>query len=156
MVLAQVQIAAKSNEIPAFRPLLQQVAARLGGLDGVVVVADALHAQTTHAADVAALGGHLDVSVKADQPTLFTQLKRLPWAQASVGDRRRDTGHARRETRTVKALTVHTPGGLAFPGRTHYPNPDHGRQTHPRDGVPRGVPTRRARPARPSAGLGPP
>jgi predicted transposase YbfD/YdcC len=115
LVLAQVQIAAKSDEIPAFRPLLQQVAARLGSLHGVVVVADALHTQATHAADVAALGGHLYVSVKANQPTLFTQLKRLPWAQASVGDRRRDTGHARKETRSVKALTVHTPGGLAFP-----------------------------------------
>jgi predicted transposase YbfD/YdcC len=115
LVLAQVQIAAKSNEIPAFRPLLQQVASRLGGLQDVVVVADVLHTQTTHAADVAALGGHLYVSVKANQPTLFTQLKQLPWAQASIGHQRRDKGHARTETRTVKALTVHTPGGLAFP-----------------------------------------
>jgi predicted transposase YbfD/YdcC len=115
LVLAQVQIAEKSNEIPAFRPLLQQVATRLGSLRGVVVVADALHTQVTHAADVAALGGHLYVAVKANQPTLFAQLKQLPWAQASVGHQRRDKGHGRRETRTVKALTVHTPGGLAFP-----------------------------------------
>jgi predicted transposase YbfD/YdcC len=115
LVLAQVQIAVKSNEIPAFRPLIRQVAARLGSLHGVVVVADALHAQATHAADVAALGGHLYVSVKANQPTLFTQLKQLPWAQVSVGDLSRDTGHARKETRTVKALTVHTPDGLTFP-----------------------------------------
>jgi predicted transposase YbfD/YdcC len=32
-----------------------------------------------------------------------------------VGDRRRDAGHGRRETRTVKAVTVRTPGGLGFP-----------------------------------------
>jgi hypothetical protein len=64
-----------------------------------VVVADALHTQAIHAADVAALGGHLYVSVKANQPTLFAQLKRLPWAQAWVGDRCRDKGLARRETR---------------------------------------------------------
>lgn len=115
VVLAQVQIAAKSNEIPAFAPLLDQIAARLGGLAGVVIVADALHAQVAHARAVAAAGGDLYVSVKANQPTLYAQLKRLPWAQVPVGDQHRDTGHGRRETRTVKALTLQTPGGIAFP-----------------------------------------
>ncbi|MGW3606510.1 ISAs1 family transposase [Micromonospora sp. NPDC005161] len=81
VVLAQVQVAAKSNEIPAFAPLLEQVAARLGGLAGVVIVADALHAQVAHARAVAAAGGHLYVSVKANQPTLFAQLKHLPWGR---------------------------------------------------------------------------
>jgi predicted transposase YbfD/YdcC len=115
IVLAQVQIAAKSNEIPAFTPLLDRVAAQLGSLTDTVIVADALHAQTSHARDVAVRGGHLMVQVKANQPTLHDQLKQLPWAQVPVGDRRRDTGHGRRETRTVKAVTVHTPGGLGFP-----------------------------------------
>ncbi len=32
-----------------------------------------------------------------------------------VGDRRREVGHGRKETRTVKAVTVATPGGLGFP-----------------------------------------
>ncbi|MER7283749.1 ISAs1 family transposase [Dactylosporangium sp. NPDC000244] len=32
-----------------------------------------------------------------------------------VGNRTRDTGHGRRETRTVKAVTLHTPGGISFP-----------------------------------------
>jgi predicted transposase YbfD/YdcC len=32
-----------------------------------------------------------------------------------VGDRRREAGHGRKETRTVKAVTVQTPGGIAFP-----------------------------------------
>jgi predicted transposase YbfD/YdcC len=115
VVLAQVQIPAKSNEIPAFTPLLEQVAARLGSLNNVVFVADALHAQVAHAHQVATLGGHLYVPVKANQPTLFAQLKQLPWAEVPVGDRRRDRGHGRRETRTVKALTVCTPGGIGFP-----------------------------------------
>ena len=115
VVLAQVQVTAKSNEIPAFAPLLEQVTARLGSLHGVVIVADALHAQTAHARTVAALGGHLYIPVKANQPTLYTQLKRLPWAQVPIGDRYHDTGHGRTETRTVKALTVHIPGGIAFP-----------------------------------------
>src|SRR3954468_9587024 len=115
MVLAQVQIAAKSNEIPAFTPLLDLVSAQLGSLTDVLVVADALHTQTGHAEALAAAGGHLMTSVKGNQPTLFAQLKALPWAQAPVGDRRRNTGHGRKETRTVKALTVTAPGGLAFP-----------------------------------------
>ena len=114
-VLAQVQIAAKSNEIPAFTPLLKLVAAQLGSLKDILVVADALHAQTGHAELLAASGGHLMVAVKANQPTLFAQLKALPWAQVPVGDQTRETGHGRKETRTVKAVTVATPGGLAFP-----------------------------------------
>ena len=115
VVLAQVQIAAKSNEIPAFAPLLDRVQQLLGTLDDVIVVADALHAQTAHAREVAARGGHLMVTVKANQPTLHSLLKALPWAEVPVGDRRRDRGHGRRETRTVKALTDRTPGGLGFP-----------------------------------------
>jgi predicted transposase YbfD/YdcC len=115
IVLAQVQIAAKSNEIPAFGPLVEKVAEQLGSLQGVLFVADALHAQTDHAEQVAARGGHLMVPVKANQPTLFAQLKSVPWAQVPVGDRRSERGHGRRETRTVKAVTVATPGGLGFP-----------------------------------------
>lgn len=115
VVLAQVQITAKSNEIPAFTPLLDRVQAQLGSLDGAVIVADALHAQTGHAREVAARGAHLMVTVKGNQPTLHARLKALPWAKVPVGDRRRDKGHGRRETRTVKVLTDLTPGGLGFP-----------------------------------------
>ncbi|WP_230415379.1 transposase [Micromonospora tarapacensis] len=67
VVLAQVQVAAKSNEIPAIAPLLEQVAARLDSLAGVLIVADALHTQVAHARAVAAAGGDLYVSVKANQ-----------------------------------------------------------------------------------------
>jgi predicted transposase YbfD/YdcC len=115
IVLAQVQIAAKSNEIPAFTPLLRLVKAVLGSLEDVLAVADALHAQTGHADLLAADGGQLMVPAKANQPTLFAQLKALPWAQVPVGAQTRETGHGRKETRTVKALTVKTPGGLGFP-----------------------------------------
>jgi predicted transposase YbfD/YdcC len=115
VVLARVPIAAKSNEIPAFTPLLDLVERQLGSLNGVIIVADALHAQTGHAHEVAARGAHLMVTVKANRPTLHAQLKAMPWADVPVGDRRRDHGHGRRETRTVKALTDHTPGALGFP-----------------------------------------
>jgi hypothetical protein len=115
LVLAQVQIEAKSNEIPAFSPLLDQIQASIGSLAGAVIVADALHTQTAHALDLAARGAHLMVTVKANQPSLLRQLRTLPWPQISVGHRTREKGHGRRETRTLKAVTVATPGGLGFP-----------------------------------------
>ncbi|WP_345129112.1 ISAs1 family transposase [Dactylosporangium darangshiense] len=115
IVLAQVTIAAKSNEIPAFAPLLDAVETVLGSLNDILFVADALHTQTSHANEIAARGAHLLVQVKRNQPTLYGQLKTLPWPQIPAGDRTRDRGHGRRETRTVKAVTLHTPGGIAFP-----------------------------------------
>ncbi|WTY47829.1 ISAs1 family transposase [Micromonospora sp. NBC_01412] len=115
IVLAQVTVDTKSNEIPAFTPLLDAVERVLGSLDGVLFVADALHTQTSHAEQITARGAHLFLQAKGNQPTLFTQLKTLPWAQVPVGDRTRDRGHGRTETRTVKAVTLHTPGGIAFP-----------------------------------------
>jgi predicted transposase YbfD/YdcC len=115
IVLAQVTVDTKSNEIPAFAPLLDAVEKVLGTLAGVLFIADALHTQTGHAAEVTRRQAHLMVQVKGNQPTLFKQLKRLPWAQIPAGDRTRSHGHGRRETRTVKAVTVRTPGGIAFP-----------------------------------------
>jgi hypothetical protein len=115
IVLAQVTVAAKSNEIPAFAPLLNAVEQVLGSLKGLLFVADALHTQTAHADEIAARGAYLLIPAKGNQPTLHTQLKTLPWAQIPIGHQARDTGHGRRETRTVKALTLHTPGGIVFP-----------------------------------------
>ena len=115
LVLAQMTIAAKTNEIPAFTPLLDQVKQVLGSLDGVLIVADALHAQVGHAIDLHQRGAHLMVTVKANQPTVLRRLKTLPWAQVSVGHRSSERGHGRRETRTLKAVTVNMPGGLGFP-----------------------------------------
>jgi predicted transposase YbfD/YdcC len=115
IVLAQVTVAAKSNEIPAFTPLLDAVERVLGSLEGLLFVADALHTQTGHANEIAERGGHLLIPVKGNQPTLHTQLKTLPWAQIPIGNQSRDRGHGRRETRTVKAVTVNTPGGILFP-----------------------------------------
>ncbi|WP_245674290.1 hypothetical protein [Actinoplanes rectilineatus] len=83
----------------------------LGSLTGVLFVADALHTQTDHAEQITSRGAHLLLPAKGNQPTLHTQLKTLPWAQIPVGDRTRDRGHGRKETRTVKAVTLHTPGG---------------------------------------------
>ncbi len=116
IVLAQVTVDTKSNEIPAFTPLLTAVEKVLGNLTGVLFVADAMHTQTGHAEQITSRGAHLLLQAKGTQPTLHAQLKTLPWAQIPVGDRTRDHGHGRKETRTVKAVTLHTPGGT--PSRT--------------------------------------
>lgn len=115
VVLAQVTVNAKSNEIPAFAPLLDAIEQVLGSLKDLIIVADALHTQSNHANEIAARGAHLLIPVKGNRPTLFTQLKTLPWAQIPIGHQTRDHGHGRRETRTVKAVTVATPGGIGFP-----------------------------------------
>ncbi|MET8410709.1 hypothetical protein ABZV34_21860 [Streptomyces sp. NPDC005195] len=51
-VTAQRQVAAKSNEIPAFAPLLDRI-----DLRGVVVTADAMRTQRAHAEHVIVVGG---------------------------------------------------------------------------------------------------
>ena len=75
VVLGQVEVAAKTNEIPMFSPLLD----RLDAIDGAVVTADALHAQRAHA-DYLVLDRHADyvLSVKGNQPGLLSQLTALP------------------------------------------------------------------------------
>ena len=115
IILAQITVSAKSNEIPAFKPLLDAIEQVLGSLQDLIFVADALHTQTSHANEITARGAHLLIPAKANQPTLFTQLKTLPWAQIPIGHQTREAGHGRQETRTVKAVTVTTPGGISFP-----------------------------------------
>ncbi|WP_433258873.1 ISAs1 family transposase [Streptosporangium sp. CA-135522] len=76
--------------------------------------ADALHTQREHATFlVTDKNAHYILIVKKNQPTLHTQLKRLPWKQVPIADRQRDRGHGREERRTLKVLTVKA--GLLFP-----------------------------------------
>ncbi|GAA0974589.1 ISAs1 family transposase [Acrocarpospora macrocephala] len=109
LVIAQRQIRAKSNEIPAFAPLL-------AGLDltGTVVTADALHTQNAHAEQILAQGGDYIFIVKANRPALLRQLKDLPWSHIPLGDRTTGTGHGRGEIRRIKMCGVLP--GLPFPG----------------------------------------
>jgi hypothetical protein len=81
IVVAQRQVEAESNEIPAFTPLLSRL-----DLTGVVVTADALHTQHDHARHVIAAGGHYLFIVKGNQPTLLRRLKALPWREAVLND----------------------------------------------------------------------
>ncbi|WP_331731842.1 ISAs1 family transposase [Streptomyces sp. NBC_00073] len=107
-VIAQRQVAAKSNEIPAMAPLLARF-----DLCGVVVTADAMHTQRKTAKKIVAAGGHYLLVVKGNQKKLRRQLRRLPWQQMPLLDRTRTTGHGRREVRRLKVCTVEA--GLLFP-----------------------------------------
>ncbi|WP_406729442.1 ISAs1 family transposase [Streptomyces sp. GD-15H] len=107
-VIAQRQVTAKSNEIPAFAPLLDRI-----DLDGVVVTADAMHTQRTHAEHVIAAGGHYLLVVKGNQKKLRKQLRCLPWRQIPLQARTTGAGHGRREVRRLKVCTVRP--GLLFP-----------------------------------------
>lgn len=105
------EIGAKTNEITEFAPLLDAIDDE--DLAGAVVTVDALHAQTAHARYlVEDRGTHYLLSVKANQPKLARQLKKLPWKDVPVLDRSHDRGHGREEIREVQVVTVN---GLLFP-----------------------------------------
>src|ERR1700677_2667308 len=98
-VLGQVAVDEKSNEIPAVRELLKAFA----GLAGAVLTIDAMHTQHDTAEAILARQADYVMTVKANMPTLYRQLKQLPWTGvpsfSSVS-----TDHGRRARRTIKAV----------------------------------------------------
>ncbi|GGM24624.1 ISAs1 family transposase [Streptomyces fumigatiscleroticus] len=96
-VLAQRQVADKSNEIPAFRPLLDGV-----DLTGTVITADALHTQYAHGTYLRERGAHYIAQVKANHPGLFDRVRRLPWREIRLDHHDRTRAHHRLEIRRLK------------------------------------------------------
>ena len=107
-VLGQAGVDGKTNEITAFTPLLDEL-----DLAGCVITADALHTQREHAEFLASKHTYYILVVKKNQPSLYAQVKNLPWRNIPAGDRQHDRGHGRDEHRTLKAATI--AAGLAFP-----------------------------------------
>lgn len=108
VVLGQVKVADKSNEIPALRTLLKAF-----DLTGVVVTADAMHTQKDTATYITDRGGDYVLTVKGNQPGLLGRCKTLPWTQVPAHT---STGrsHRRRITRTIKVIQA--PDLIDFPG----------------------------------------
>lgn len=107
VVLTQMRVADKSNEIPALRELLEPL-----DLGGAVVSADAMHTQTGTAQWIVGRGGHYVFTVKNNQPGVRRTLKRLPWKDVpSVSSV--DSSRGRRVRRTVKAAWA--PAWVDFP-----------------------------------------
>ena len=107
-VLGQVEVGAKTNEIPMFPVLLDRI-----DITGAVITADAMHAQRGHATYLAGRGAHFLLTVKRNQPGLHAQLAALPWRQVPVAHDTRERGHGRDERRVIKVTAV--AAGLAFP-----------------------------------------
>ena len=108
-VLGQVAVDAKSNEIPAVRELLKAFAS----LASAVITIDAMHTQSDTAQVILSRGADYVMTVKGNMPTLYRQLKKLPWAAvppvSSVS-----TDRGRRARRTVKVALA--PAWIEFHG----------------------------------------
>jgi predicted transposase YbfD/YdcC len=113
LVLGQVEVGSKSNEIPMFAPLLDSLAGAGVDLTRTVITADALHTQRAHAHYLHERGAGFVFTVKQNQPRLYAALDSLPWAQVPVAVRDVDTSHGRITTRTIQALPA--PADLPFP-----------------------------------------
>jgi predicted transposase YbfD/YdcC len=108
-VLGQVAVTAKSNEIPAVRDLLKAFA----DLAGAVITIDALHTQHDTAQAIISRDADYVMTVKGNMPTLYRQLKKLPWA-AIPAVSAVSTDHGRRARRTIKAALA--PAWIEFAG----------------------------------------
>jgi predicted transposase YbfD/YdcC len=109
IVLGQTGVQGKTNEITRFRPLLERL-----DLAGAVVTADALHTQREHAQFlVTEKDAHYILVVKKNQPSLYSQVKDLPWRKIPIMHADNDHGHGRDERRTIKVVTLAE--GLLFP-----------------------------------------
>ncbi|HXI96180.1 MAG TPA: hypothetical protein VNG04_08630, partial [Candidatus Acidoferrum sp.] len=99
----------KSNEIPAVRDLLKAFA----NLASAVITIDAMHTQSDTAQVILGRGAGYVMTVKANMPTLYRQLKKLPWAGVPAVSAV-STGHGRRARRTIKAVLA--PAWVEFDG----------------------------------------
>jgi predicted transposase YbfD/YdcC len=103
VVVNQVEVGAKTNEIPMFKPLLLQVKTMLRN---VVVTADAMHVQSGHALFLHEHHAGLLATVKANQPKLLAHLKNLPWSEIPIAvDEIEPARHGRIERRVTKVTT---------------------------------------------------
>jgi len=114
VVLAQREIAAKTNEIPELVPLLAEL-----DLAGVVVTADALHTQRETARHlVADRGADYVFTVKGNQPKLRAACERALSGAADAFAPEHvafDRGHGRTEQRTTRVAPVTDESGIDFP-----------------------------------------
>ena len=108
-VLGQVAVEEKSNEIPAVRELLKAFT----DLAEAVFTIDAMHTQHDTAQVILGRGADYVMTVKANMPTLYRQLKKLPWAAVPAFSAV-STDHGRRARRTIKAALA--PAWIGFEG----------------------------------------
>jgi len=109
VVLGQRQVPNKSNEIPAFAPLLEPLE-----LTATVVTADGLHTQRSNARFLREdKDAHFVFQVLGNQPNLFAALDALPWHEVPITARTEEQDRGRHEVRTIRVLDA--PEGVLFP-----------------------------------------
>jgi predicted transposase YbfD/YdcC len=79
VVIGQVEVGAKSNEIPKVKDLLDQI----GDVSGMVFTFDALHTQDHTAQLITSRGADYVLTVKANQPGLLASCLAQPWNRAT-------------------------------------------------------------------------
>ncbi len=109
VVVGQVSVGAKTNEIPMLAGLL-----KILDITDAVVTADATHCQRDTAQTIRERGGHYIVTVKGNQPNPRKRVKSLPWKDIPTLVVSREHGHGRQDTRTLKATELSR--GIGFPG----------------------------------------
>ena len=109
LILGQVKISEKTNEIPMVPALLEMLDIR-----GCIITTDAMSCQTATAARIVDLGGDYVLAVKENQPHLaqdianrFDYAEHKRWEDTSHRRRTRvDKGHGRLETRCCDLLRL--------------------------------------------------
>ena len=106
LVLGQVAVSEKSNEITASSDLIEMLV-----LKGVVITGDAMFTQREMAKKIISKGGDYLISVKANQPSLLEDIKQAfadQWWMADTLSQasRSDVYAGRIEERTLKASTA--------------------------------------------------
>ncbi|MQY40784.1 ISAs1 family transposase ISBli27 [Streptomyces sp. RB17] len=112
VTLAQTEVGAKTNETTHFKPLLASL-----DLAGALLTFDALHSVKANITWlVETKKAHYIAVIKTNQPTAYSQLSALPWRDIAVQHTTSDTGHGRRESRSIKTCSIADGlGGIAFP-----------------------------------------
>lgn len=109
LLLGQVKVENKSNEITAIPALLE-----LLDITGCIITIDAMGTQTAIAKQIVAQGADYVLSLKANHPTLYAQVKEWFEATQLKGfeaieysyDQRVEAGHHRQEHRQVWVMPV--------------------------------------------------
>jgi len=106
LVLGQVAVSEKSNEITAAHDLIQMLV-----LEGLVITGDAMFTQRETAKRITVKGGHYLLSVKANQPSLLEDIKQAftdQWWMADTLSEYRDVDAyaGRIEERRLQASTA--------------------------------------------------
>lgn len=108
-ILGQVSIGIKTNEITRFEDLLNTIK----NLAGMIITADAMHTQRSHAEYLIKRGAHYVLTVKGNQRNLQRQLKDLPWKGVPAGNKQSYKKHGRKGSRSIKVVTIDA--GILFP-----------------------------------------